>query len=328
MSDETREAAEPKGTGVLKGTEVPSAPQVPGGGGRELTAGLTVLSAVVAVVSLLTGGLMAAVSLTDHVFGAWTSPEALTPGLIGAGMAGVAPGLFAVGRARAWEEVRTLVVPTVIVLVGLFAVTVLNAGELQAAVGGSLFLVLFSLGWVVVLALLASAAVVCVLLQYRRPAAPRAAATVPMPGWSKPFLAVLGSGWLGIGAGLLFLPGFWAEFVPWTVGRADAQGLGVWGLALGAGVLGSLAEDDLARVRPALIAVPGVAVAAALVLAAHASEVDWSSGPGLCLVALLTGLLSTGLSGEWIRRRATTAHSRQDPAEAEGPSSGSGPDGP
>ncbi|WP_406858889.1 hypothetical protein ABZO31_01030 [Streptomyces sp. HUAS MG47] len=130
--------------------------------------------------------------------------------------------------------------------------------------------------------------------------------TAPIPGWNKPFLAVLGAGWLGIGAGLLFLPGFWADFVPWTVGRADAQGLGVGGLALGAGVLGSLAEDDLARVRPALIAVPGVAVAAVLVLAVHAPQVDWTSGPGFSLASLLTGLLSTGLIGEWIRRRATT----------------------
>ena len=303
---ETGEVASGAGAGAGHGAR-------PGVGGRELTAGVTVLSAVVAVVSLLTGALLAVASLVGHVFAAWTSPEALTPGLVGAAMVGVAPGLFAVGRARAWEEVRTLVLPTVIVLVGLFAVSIVNGSELQAAVGGSLFLVLFSLGWVAVLGVLALAAVVCVLGQYRRPAAPRPAATAPMPGWTKPFLAVLGAGWLGIGAGLLALPGFWADFVPWTVGRADAQGLGVWALALGVGVLGALAEDDLTRVRPALIAVPGVAVAAAVVLAVHASKVDWASGPGVALVSLLVGLLSTGLSGEWIRR------SRQ--AEAASPAS-------
>ncbi|MFG2377780.1 hypothetical protein ACGFY9_40775 [Streptomyces sp. NPDC048504] len=51
-------------------------------------------------------------------------------------------------------------------------------------------------------------------------------------------------------------PGFWADFVPWTVNRVDAQALGVWALTLGVGVLGALAEDDLDRTRPVLRALP------------------------------------------------------------------------
>ncbi|WP_327406642.1 hypothetical protein OG194_45750 [Streptomyces sp. NBC_01288] len=39
-------------------------------GGRPLTAGVAMLATAVAVVSLLIGGLLAAVSLTGHVFGA------------------------------------------------------------------------------------------------------------------------------------------------------------------------------------------------------------------------------------------------------------------
>ncbi|MFI8287694.1 hypothetical protein ACIGBL_00990 [Streptomyces sp. NPDC085614] len=272
-------------------------------GGRELTAGVALLSAVVAMVGLMTGGLVAVASLTGRVFGAWTSPEALSPGLIGAAMVGVAPGLFAVGRARVWEEVRTLVVPLVIVLVGLFAVSLINGGELQAAQGGSLFLVLFSLGWVAVLGVLAVAAVGCVLLQYRRPRTPLGAPVSPPPGWTKPFLAVVGSGWLGLGTGLLLSPDFWAALVPWEVDRADAQGLGVWALSLGVGTLGALAEDDLARVRPALIAVPGIALAATVVFAVHASTVDWASGPGISLIALVGGLLATGVVGRRLGAR-------------------------
>ncbi|MER7537868.1 hypothetical protein ABTX77_24215 [Streptomyces sp. NPDC097704] len=134
-------------------------------------------------------------------------------------------------------------------------------------------------------------------------AAPRRP-VVPLPAWSKPPLAVLGSGWLGIGAGLLFFPAFWGALLPWTVNRADAQGLGVWALALGVGVLGSLAEDDLARIRPARNAVPVVAPALGAALAARASTVDWASGPGAALVALVAGLLVTGVSGRWLLARA------------------------
>ncbi|MFB6840409.1 hypothetical protein [Streptomyces sp. NPDC056361] len=288
--------------------------------GRELSPAVVVLSGVVGGISLAVGGLLAATSLLGYRAGAWVSPEALSPGLVGAAMLGVAPALFTIGRARVWEEVRSLALPLATVLVGLFAVSLLNAGSLQAFHGGPIFLALFSLGWVATLGALALAAVGCLAAQYRRPVRPARPAgepdaghdtggtprrpSAPLPGWSKPPLAVLGSGWLGIGAGLLALPGFWGPLLPWTVNRADAQGLGVWALSLGVGVLASLAEDDLARTRPALRAVPAVALATAVLLAVHAGSVDWASGPGIALAALVTGLFATGLSGRWLLSRA------------------------
>ncbi|CAM5650119.1 hypothetical protein [Streptomyces narbonensis] len=276
--------------------------------GRELSPAVVILSGVVGGISLTVGALLAVTSLAGYTAGAWVSPEPLSPGLLGAAMAGVAPALFTLGRVRVWEEARSLVLPLAIVLVGLFAVSLLNGGALQAVHGGPLFLALFSLGWVVTLGLLALAAVVCLVAQYRRPAPPPPAAerprAAPLPGWSKPLLAVLGSGWLGIGAGLLTFPAFWGPLVPWTVNRADAQGLGVWALALGAGVLGSLVEDDLTRIRPALTAVPAVALAVAVLLAVHARSVDWTSGPGVSLLALVAGLLATGVAGRFLLTRA------------------------
>ncbi|MFE1904996.1 hypothetical protein ACFW96_15205 [Streptomyces gardneri] len=276
-------------------------------GGRELSPAVVILSSVVGGISLTVGALLAVTSLAGYAAGAWVSPEPLSPGLLGAAMAGVAPALFGIGRARHWEEARSLVLPLAIVLVGLFAVSLLNGGTLQAVHGGPLFLALFSLGWVATLGLLALAAVVCLAAQYRRPAPPGAAGrprVAPLPGWSKPLLAVLGSGWLGIGAGLLAFPAFWGPLLPWTVNRADAQGLGVWALALGFGVLGSLAEDDLARIRPALTAVPSVALAVAVLLAVHARSVDWTSGPGVSLLALVAGLFTTGVAGRRLLSKA------------------------
>ncbi|MET9623776.1 hypothetical protein ABZZ37_23865 [Streptomyces sp. NPDC006464] len=117
----------------------------------------------------------------------------------------------------------------------------------------------------------------------------------------------MGSGWLGLGTGLLVRPDFWADLVPWEVNRADAQGLGVWALSLGVGSLGAPAEDDLARVRPALIAVPGIALAATVVFAVHASTVDWASGPGVSLIALVGGLLTTGVVGHRLGARREVA---------------------
>ncbi|MFE5893953.1 hypothetical protein ACFQ6E_34090 [Streptomyces sp. NPDC056462] len=277
--------------------------------GRPLTAAVAMLSMAVALTGLLVGGLLAAVGLTGHVFGAWPSPESLNQGLIGAAMLGTAPGLFAVGRAERWEEARTLLYPSAIVLVGLFTVTLLNAGRLYIAEGGPVISVLFSLGWMFVLGLLCVWAVISLALQHRVPARQFAAPAAPLPGWSKPPLAVLGSAWLGIGTGLLARPGFWADYVPWHTNRLDAQALGVWALALGVGVLGALAEDDLNRTRPALLALPGTGVALTVVLAARAGHVDWTSGPALSLVCMVAGLLVAGASGRVLLSRSSALQS-------------------
>ncbi|MGW1966455.1 hypothetical protein ACWCPD_40090 [Streptomyces sp. NPDC001935] len=173
---------------------------------------------------------------------------------------------------------------------------------------------LFSLGWLFVLGTLCVCALIALARQYLTPGRPPGPRGAPLPGWSKPALAVLGSAWLGIGTGLLVRPGFWADFVPWSVSRADAQGLGVWALALGVGVLGALAEDDLGRTGPALTALPGTAVAVTVVLACRASAVDWSSGPALCLVAMVAGLLLAGLSGRVLLARSPAARPRRAPA--------------
>lgn len=156
--------------------------------------------------------------------------------------------------------------------------SLLDAGHLYIARGGSVVPVLFSLGWLFVLGVLSVFALVALAWQYLAPARPIGPSTAPLPGWSKPALAVLGSAWLGIGAGLLTRPGFWGGFVPWATNRADAQALGVWALALGVGVLGALAEDDLTRTGAALIALPCTAVTVTVVLACRASAVDWHSG--------------------------------------------------
>lgn len=224
-------------------------------------------------------------------------------------MLGTAPGLFAVGRAERWEEARTLLYPLAIVLVGLFTVTLLNAGRLYMAEGGPVISVLLSLGWMFVLSLLCVWAMISLALQHRVPAQPLDAPAARLPGWSKPPLAVLGSAWLGIGTGLLARPDFWADFVPWHTNCLDAQALGVWALALGVGILGALAEDDLNRTRPALLALAGTGVVLTVVLTARAGHVDWTSGRALSLVCMVAGLLLAGASGRVLLSRSSAFQS-------------------
>ncbi len=58
------------------------------------------------------------------------------------------------------------------------------------------------------------------------------------------------------------------------------------------------------RLRPALLALPGAAIVAAVVLGARASRVHWASGPGLSLIVLLGGLLVAGVTGRWLLARS------------------------
>ncbi|MER5477479.1 hypothetical protein ABT026_10910 [Streptomyces sp. NPDC002734] len=269
---------------------------------RALGAGAALLAQTVGVVSLLNGLLLVAVNATGTLFGAWHSPEPLGQAMVGAAMLGTTPGLFALARCHRWEEARTMMWPTVVALTGLSAVTFLNRDALVMVRGGGIVSFLYSPGWVAVVTALALWALAAALPHPRRPRTLPDGARLPLPAWSKPALAVLGSSWFGIGTGLLFLPGYWGGFVPWQVNRADAQALGVWALALGVGVLGTLAEDDLRRSRAAILSVPGVALVAAVVLAVRADAVRWSSGPALALVAMLLGLLVAGVSGLWLTR--------------------------
>ncbi|WP_030546072.1 hypothetical protein [Streptomyces albus] len=276
------------------------------GGTRELSPGTALLGTVVGVVSLLNGLLLAAVNATGNLLGPWVSPEPLGQGMVGAVMLGTAPGLFALARCHTWEEARTMVWPAVVALAGLSAVTFLNWDSLVMNRGGNIVSFLYSPGWLLVTTALALWAVACAVRQPRQPRQLPDGERVPVPGWSKPLLAVLGFSWSGVGAGLLFLPGYCGGFVPWEVNRADAQALGVWALTLGVGVLGTLAENDLRRSRAAVLSVPGVALAAGLVLAIRPGPVDWASGPALSLLAMLLGLLVAGTSGLILGRAGRT----------------------
>lgn len=284
--------------GVSEATEPAVRPAV--AGWRPLTTGVSVLSSTVAVISIMTGLVLVGTSVSGHAFGAWTSPSPVTPGLIGAAMLGVAPGLFAVGQAQAWQQARTLFWPLAVVVIGMFVLCVVNVHQLQIVRGGPIVAVFFSLGWVGVFALLSLCVFGCLFRQYAQPAGAKAPPKVALPAWTKPALAVLGSSWFGIGTGLVFLPGFWAKYVPWTVNRFDAQALGIWALALGIGVLGTLAEDDLARIRPALLASGTTALALAAVLAAHPGGVQWHRGAAFALPAMVAGLLVSAVSGHRI----------------------------
>ncbi|GAB3657488.1 hypothetical protein GCM10027589_17590 [Actinocorallia lasiicapitis] len=270
--------------------------------GRPLSGFLGLLAGGLGLMGLGVGAVLVAASVFGWTFGAWEAAATVTTGLVGALLLGVAPGLFVVMDADLWEESRILIWPMIFVVVAQTAVNVLERGSLTVVTGGAILAFLFSLGWFVVFAGLAVAALLGVVRQYGRPRGAAPASRAPLPGWSRPPVAILGSAWLGLGAGLLVLPGYWGAFVPWETSRIDARTLGVVCAALGIALLTALAENDLDRVRSGLPAAAAIPVAAGIVLACHPSDVHWSSGPALALIALLAGTFATGVSGYALTR--------------------------
>ncbi|MCZ0991352.1 hypothetical protein O1M54_47995 [Streptomyces diastatochromogenes] len=269
--------------------------------GRPLSAGVALLATAVAVINLLVGGTLTTVALTGHVLGAWSSPDPLSPGLIGAGMLGAAPALFGLARTRTWEQARTLVLPLTVVLAGLFAVSLLNAGRLYIARGGPIVSVLFSLGWLFVLGLL------CV---GRRSASPgnssagpgrRSRAPLRCPaGRSRPSPCSARPGWASEpgccsapASGRTSCPGTRTGWTP----KPSASGPSRSGWACWAPHRGRPGPHPPrpavpARHGPRHDARPG----------GPCPHVDWSSGPGLGLVAMVAGLLAAGASGRLLLR--------------------------
>ena len=238
-------------------------------------------------------------------FGAWQSASPLTPLLIGCLFLGVTPGLLASTSCAHWEQLRSLVYALLVAVVALFGASLINRDALYFSTGGGLVSFLFSLGWIAVLGLLSAAALATLGLQFLQTKEANYPQLQPLPGWSKPLLALLASAWFGLGAGLVVLPEFWGELIPWASNMLDRQVLGALALALGTGLLGALAEDDLTRLRPALSAVSAVSVLMTVVLVWQRDVIDWYSGPGLSIVGLVGGLILTSIIGRLLANQST-----------------------
>lgn len=281
----------------------PSTGQSPAMPGRPYALGLSLVCMAVLLVAGIAGLLLAPPNLMGYHFGAWASESPLTPAATGALMLGAVPGLVAMARQSLWEHVRCLVLPLLIVVVGLLGVSVLNWDRLYVQAGGAILPFLFSVLWLVVLAAMATLLLVMLFVQLAKPAGAALPKHQPLPDWTKPLVAILGSGWFGLGVALLGAPEFWGAFVPWAINILDAQCLGVLSAAIGVGILGALAEDDLLRLRAAMLAATGAAIALMAVLAVLHGQVAWAGWPGLALVALVGGLLLCGVIGAWLSGR-------------------------
>lgn len=255
----------------------------------------------------LGGGLIAFAgsAASDQLF-AWEFASPLGSALFGACLLGAVPLVLTASVRARWEEARIGYLPAVLLVVILTAVTLTHRAELALG-GGTVVAAFIALAWLASMVALTLALLVGLVAQLREPAFPLAR-TAPIPRWSVPLVAVLGSAYLGLGLGLLVEPSFWGGQLPFEVSRLDAQAFGAWTLVIGATLLGALAEDDLDRVGSGLLGVTVIGLLAVVSLLWWHSEVDWSAGIHTVLFVVMIGALpATGVIGLVLRSRARNA---------------------
>ena len=259
----------------------------------------------VAALAALSGLVLLGAPLVGLDVRPWAPASPVTTSVLGGLLLGVAPGLGLAARHQLWEEVRLTAVPAGVVVVGLFAVSVGHVGDLALDGRGGVLAQLSSLCWLLLLGALAAATVAVLAQQAREPRVDLPTLS-PMPAWARPPVGLLGAALVVAGSGLLALPAFWGRHAPWELSSVDARALGVWSLAVGVGVLASLAFDDLARAVPALVALACAGLGALLGLVAQADGVAWISGGGLAVVALVGGSVATAAMGQVLGSRVRT----------------------
>ncbi|MGE9808738.1 hypothetical protein [Janibacter sp. G1551] len=273
--------------------------------GRDATPLISPLLVGIALLAIVAGLVAFAGSTRSATYFAWPFTSQVSSALMGAGLLGVVPMMFSAAVRPHWEGVRIAVLPAGVLVATMAVLAVVHRGDL-ALDGGPVVAVVLAWGWLLAMVALTVAILVVLVAQSREPGFPLAR-TAPLPRWALPLVAVLGSAFFGLGVGLLGGTTFWAAVIPWETSTLDARALGAWALTLGVALLQALAEDDLERVRPGLYAIVLMGFLGLVGLVWHAGEIDWATWGAASIVALLAGLLTTGLVGLALAQRASVA---------------------
>jgi hypothetical protein len=270
--------------------------------GRALAPIVGTSLAATAVLALLAGLIaFGGSSVSGQVF-AWGFASPVGAALFGAALLGAVPLLSAASGRDTWEQARIALLPATLLILGFTILTLSSLDDL--AFSGSIVSGFMAVAWLLAMIGLSVLMLVALVAQFREPAFPLAR-VAPLPRWTVPLVALVGSAYFGLGLGLLVQPSFWGEQLPFDVTTLDARALGVWALTIGGTLLGALAEDDLDRVAPGLIGITVIGVLALAAVAWRFGDVDWTAGlVTLAFVGLLAALPAIGLIGLALRHRA------------------------
>lgn len=287
---------------MSRGTATPAVRPV---AAKPLLPGMRRLLYVAAVLVLLAGFQLFA--LTEHTarYFAWTIRNPLAAAFLGAGYWASVSFEALAARQRIWANAR-IAVPTVLVFTVLtFVATLahLDIFHLGSQFEASTRIVTWA--WIAIYTLVPLLMLIILAVQLRTPGVdpPRSA---PLPSWAYGLLAAQAAVLLSFGIALFAAPGQAAPWWPWKLTPLLAQATGAWLIGFGVAAAHELAERDARRVLPASFSSVLLAVLQFIALARYPDRFAWSSAAGVIYVAFLATMLATGGVG-LVRARARPA---------------------
>jgi hypothetical protein len=266
------------------------------GGERRLMRGMRRLLVIAGVLVFLAGIQLFVFPERTSRFFAWTIDVPLTAAFLGAGYWASVILEWLAARERLWARAR-IAVPAVLVFTTLTLVATLIHLDLfhldrSIALGTRAVTWL----WIAIYALVPPAMLVLAVVQWRAPGtdAPRARA---LPLWVRAVLATHAVVMVGLGAALFIAPEDAGSVWPWALTPLTGRAVGAWLLGIGVAAAQAVWENDLARVRVALLSYIALASLQLVALARYLDAVSFSEAATWLYVAFLLSMLGVGCYG-------------------------------
>jgi len=264
------------------------------------------------IVAPLTRGLIGLplVLLTTHTdkYFAWTIAPPITAAFLGANYWSSAILAVLASRERVWARGRISISPALAFAPLVTAATMMHIHKFHLGTFYGWF-------WVIAYAIYPPMLIVMLLRQLRTPGGdpPR---TSPLPLWVRGTFGAQAVVLLPLGALMFAAPGVAQHLWPWPLTSLTSQALSAWVLAFGVLAAHALRENDLARVKVALLGYPVLVLLHIVALARFGSDLDWGGAPAWGYVAFL---LSCGALGAYGVSRALGRPSRPRPSGSAAP---------
>ncbi len=271
-------------------------------GSRTLTDGLRRLLYVASGLVALAGFQLFV--LTDHTaaYFSWTIKPGMSAAFFGAGYLASVFFEFVASRRTVWVDARHTFPPVLTFTVLTEIATLLHLGRFHfgerliwAGLAAWIWVAIYTLVPLAMLTLLPAQ------LRVRGVDPPK---TAPIPATGSLLLSAQAAVVIPVGALLFFDPVRWSSIWPWTLTPLTGRAAGAWLLGIGVGLVASIAEGDLLRIRPGLFAYAVLGALQLVALARYFGDVDWSRPQAWVYLAVVASVAVVGGMGVTATRSA------------------------
>jgi hypothetical protein len=237
---------------------------------------------------------------TDEYF-AWTIQPPLTAAFLGAAYWASCVLNLLVSREREWARARValpagLAFTTLMLAATLLHLERFHLGSGEAVARGVAW------SWLVLYIAVPPLTLAFVIRQELLPGADAPRRT-PLPRGIRVPLVCQAAVMIALGVALVVAPASADGAWPWMLTPLTARASGAWLVGVGVVAAHAAWENDLVRVRAALIAYAVLGALEAVALARYSGTLDWDGAAGWLYLLFLMSVLAVGLGGSLSRRQ-------------------------